>query len=134
MRKITQAQQRKIHVTAGELGMDDDLLHEYVYMMTEKESLKSLTINEAVRVIDGLEGKKGYAAGDRISCRQESYIFILLKKIKWTDQEGNPDKKRLNGFIKKQYGIDDYRWMTRSIASKVIEALKAFDDRQKLEV
>lgn len=133
MGKITQAQMRKIHADARELGMDDDLLHEYVYMLTEKESLKSLSVNEAVRVIDGLEGKKGYAAGDRISYRQESYIFILLKKIKWTDQEGNPDKKRLNGFVKKQYGIDDYRWMTRGIASKVIEALKAFDDRQKIE-
>lgn len=131
MRKITQGQQRKIHATAGELGMDDDLLHEYVYMLTGKESLKDLSINDAVRVIDGLEGKKGYAAGDRISYRQESYIFILLKKINWVDDGGEPDKKRLNGFVKKQYGIDDYRWMTKGIASKVIEALKEFDRRQK---
>lgn len=133
MRKITQGQQRKIHAAAKELGMDDDLLHEYVYMLTEKESLKDLSINDAVRVIDGLEGKKGYAAGDRISYRQESYIFILLKKIRWTDDEGKPDKKRLNGFVKKQYGIEDYRWMTKSIASKVIEALKELEKRQKKE-
>lgn len=133
MRKITQAQQRKIHVIAHELGMDDDLLHEYVYMLTETESLKELSVKDAVRIIDGLEGKKGYAAGNRVSWRQESYIFILMTKLGWTDEKGEPDKKRLNGFIKKQYGIDDYRWMTREIASKVIEALKSLAERKQKE-
>ena len=130
MRKITQAQQRKIHALARELGMDDDLLHGYVSMVTGKDSLKELSIMEAVRAIDGLEAKKGYAAGDRISRRQEYYIFLLMKRLGWTDENGEPDKKRLNGFVRKQYGIDDYRWTTRGIASKVIEALKALTERQ----
>lgn len=133
MRRITQAQLRKIHVTASGLGMDDDLLHEYIFLLTEKESLKELSVMEAVRVIDGLEGKKNYAAGDRISCRQESFLFVLVSKLGWVDEEGNPDKKRLNGFVRKQYGIDDYRWLTRGTAGKVIEALKALSERQKKE-
>lgn len=130
MRKVTQAQQRKIHVLAGELGMDDDLLHSYVSMMVQKDSLKELSLTEAVKVIDGMEAKKGYASGDRISRRQEHYIFILMKKLGWTDAQGNPDKRRLDGFVKKQYGIDDYRWITRGAASKVIEALKALAFRK----
>lgn len=113
MRRITQAQQRKIHAMARELGMDDDLLHSYVSMMAQKDSLKALSLTEAIKVIDGMEAKKGYAAGDRISRRQEQYLFILMKKLGWTDAQGNPDKKRLDGFVKKQYGIDDYRWITR---------------------
>lgn len=52
----------------------------------------------------------------------------------WTDSEGNPDKKRLNGFIKKQYGIEDYRWLTRGLASKVIEAFKELAAREKKQV
>ena len=59
MNKVTTAQQRKIHALARELGMDDDLLHEYVSMLTEKQSLKDLTVMEAVKVIDAMEGKKG---------------------------------------------------------------------------
>lgn len=133
MKKITQGQMKKIHVLSKEIGMDDDLLHEYVFMLTEKESLRKLSLDEAVRVIDGMLGKKGYARGDRISSRQESYIFILVTKLGWTDGEGKPDKKRLNGFVKKQYGIDDYRWMTRGIASKVIEALKSLSERKQRE-
>ena len=34
MRKITAAQNRKIHMLASQLGMDDDLLHEFVGMVT----------------------------------------------------------------------------------------------------
>lgn len=130
MKKITSGQMKKIHALAKEIGMDDDLLHGYVYMLTEKDSLKDLTLSDAAKVIDGMEGKKGYAQGDRISYRQETFIFTLMKKMGWTDSEGNPDKKRLNGFIKKQYGIEDYRWMTRGIASKVIEAFKELAARE----
>ena len=100
-KKITPGQMKKIHALAKETGMDDDLLHGYVHMLTEKDSLKDLTVSDATRVIDGMVGKKGYAQGDRISYRQEAFIFTLMKKMGWTDSEGNPDKKRLNGFIKK---------------------------------
>lgn len=129
-KKITPGQMKKIHALAKEIGMDDDLLHGYVRMLTEKESLKELSLNDAARVIDGMTGKKGYAQGDRISYRQEAFIFALMKKMGWTDSKGNPDKKRLNGFIKKQYGIEDYRWTTRGIASKVIEAFKELAARE----
>ncbi len=129
-KKITPGQMKKIHALAKETGMDDDLLHGYVHMLTEKDSLKDLTVSDAMRVIDGMVGKKGYAQGDRISYRQEAFIFTLMKKMGWTDSEGNPDKKRLNGFIKKQYGIEDYRWLTKGLASKVIEAFKKLAARE----
>lgn len=131
MAKISAAQQRKIHVTARELGMDDDLLHECVSMLTGRESLKELSMAEAIKVIDALEGKKGYESGDRASYRQNAYIKILMKKLGWVDENGEPDKKRLDGFVRKQYGIDDSRWMTRKVACRVIEGLKALESRQE---
>ena len=133
MNKVTTAQQRKIHALARELGMVDDLLHEYVSMLTEKQSLKDLTVMEAVKVIDAMEGKKGYAAGDRISWRQERYIECLMAQLEWVLEDGKPDKKRLDGFVKKQYGLDDSRWMTRKTASRVIEGLKALAARKRSE-
>lgn len=129
MKKITQGQMKKIHALAKEIGMDSDLLHEYVFMLTEKESLKDLSLSEAARVIDGMEGRKGYARGDRVSWRQEHFIFILMRKLGWVTDKGEPDIKRLNGFVKKQYGIEDYRWMTRGIASKIIEVFKSLLER-----
>ena len=62
MRKITAAQNRKIHMLASQLGMDDDLLHEFVGMVTKKEHISGLTITEAIRVIDGLTGKREYSS------------------------------------------------------------------------
>lgn len=131
MKKITQGQMKKIHALAKDTGMDSDLLHEYVFMLTEKESLKELSLSEAGRVIDGMEGRKGYERGDRVSGRQEHFIFILMRKMGWVTDKGEPDIRRLNGFVKKQYGIEDYRWMTRGIACKVIEAFKSLLEREE---
>ncbi len=131
MRKITAAQNRKIHMLASQLGMDDDLLHEFVDMLTKKKHISSLSIMEAVKVIDGLEGKRNYEGGSHMSGRQKSYIFCLMSLIGWTDEEGNPDLRRLDGFVRKQYGIDSHRFMDRNTASKVIEFLKEMLARQK---
>ncbi len=133
MRKITTTQNRKIHTLAAQLGMDDDLLHEFVDMLTEKQHISSLSVVEAVRVIDSLEGKKSYAAGSYMTDRQKSFIFVLMKQTGWTDGTGEPDMKRLDGFVRKQYGLDSHRFMDRKTASSVIEFLKQMKERQEKE-
>lgn len=133
MGKISAAQQRKIHVLAKQIGMDDDLLHEYVYMVVGKESLRQLSTIEAVKVIDGLDSRNGYERGDRASYRQEHFIRLLMEQLGWVDENGQPDKSRLDGFCRRQCGLDDSRWMTRKAASKVIEGLKNLKERQKKE-
>lgn len=133
MRKITAAQNRKIHMLASQLGMDDDLLHEFVGMVTGKEHISSLSISEAVKVIDGLAGKRDYASGSHMTDRQKKYIFFLMKQAGWTDKDGEPELKRLDGFVRKQYGVDSYRFLDRRTASGVIEFLKDWNKRQKEE-
>ncbi len=124
MRKITAAQNRKIHMLASQLGMDDDLLHEFVGMVTKKEHISSLTVTEAVRVIDGLAGKREYASGNHMTDRQKSYIFFLMKKMSWTDDNGDPDIRRLEGFVREQHGVDSYHFLDRKTANMVIQAFK----------
>ena len=131
MRKITAAQNRKIHMQAAQLGMDDDLLHEFICMLTEKQHISSLTVTEAAKVIDSFEGKKSYAAGSHATDRQKAYIFFLMRQNGWADAEGEPDIRRLDGLVRKQYGIDSHRFMDRKTASNVIEFLKEMKDRQE---
>ena len=133
MRKITAAQNRKIHMLASQLGMDDDLLHEFVGMVTNKEHISGLTITEAIRVIDGLTGKREYASGSHMTDRQKSYIFFLMKQAGWTNESGDPELKRLDGFVQKQYGIDSHRFLDRKTASGVNEFLMDGNKRQKKE-
>lgn len=133
MRKITAAQNRKIHMLASQLGMDDDLLHEFVGMITKKEHISGLTVTEAIRVIDGLTGKREYASGSHMTDRQKSYIFSLMRQAEWTNENGDPELKRLDGFVRKQYGIDSYRFLDRKTASGVIEFLKDWNKRPRKE-
>lgn len=120
---ITASQMRKIHASARERGMDNDLLHIHVETLTGKDSLKELTIHEAVQVIDSLEGKGTKEPGG-MTWKQMSYIQALAKELGWVTEVGKIDDKRLNGFISKRFGVDHYRWLSRSTASKVIEGLK----------
>lgn len=59
MQPITTSQMRKIYAAAREHGLDNDLLHIHLQTVTGKESLKELTMSEAIKLIDSLEGKKG---------------------------------------------------------------------------
>lgn len=135
MRGITQAQNRKIHMLAKEYGMDDDLLHAMIQAETRKDSIKKLSIMEAVKVIDRLEGRaQSYdVKTEHMTYRQEAYIKGLAKDMGWTDEKGNADTKRISGFVSKFYGIDNYKWLTRNMASKVIEGMKKLTDKQEIK-
>ena len=126
MRGITQAQNRKIHMLAKEYGMDE--------AETRKDSIKKLTIMEAVKIIDRLEGRaQSYdAKHEHMTYRQEAYIKGLAKDMGWVD-EGNADTKRISGFVSKFYGIDNYKWLTKSMAGKVIEGLKKMAEKQEVK-
>lgn len=126
MRKITPSQMRKIYALAKENGMNKELLHIIVENETDKTSIAELNIMEAVKVIDKISDRKqSYNPKiEHMSYKQEAYIKGLAKDLGWVDVDGGIDEKRLNGFCKKYYGIETYKWLTRSLASKVIEGLK----------
>lgn len=116
---ITAAQMRKIHVLAKDYGLDYDLLHVHIQTLTGKDSLKELSLGEAIRVIDSLDQK-----ANNMTWKQKCLIDRLLQELGWTDEKGIPDDKRLDGFCSKYCGVDSHKWLTRRDASKVIEGLK----------
>lgn len=121
--KVTAAQIRKIYIAAREHGIDDDLLHEHVFMAVKKDSIKLLTREEAAKVIDSLEGRQA-SGKDPMTQKQRWYILSLAKKLGWTDEAGKVDEKRLNGMCEKYAKAGCYKWLSKNGASKVIEALK----------
>lgn len=132
MKKITAAQIRKLHVLSRERGMDDDLLHEYIGMLTGKESMKELSCQDAIRVIDALEGKS--VAGEKhASSRQMAYIMGLVRGLGWVDEQGSADTERLDGMCKKLTGIHSHKWLDKKQASDLIEALKNMGQKCKLD-
>lgn len=130
---ITVNQIRKIYALAAERGMDSDLLHEHVQMLTEKESIHNLTVSEGIKVIDSLMGKPGESKGQaKASYKQMKYIYGLMKKLGWVTASGSPDTDRLDRFLQSPrvgINIGSYHWLDRVKASKVIEALKDMAER-----
>lgn len=131
MAKASAAQIRKIHVLAKERAMDDDLLHLHIHNLVHKDSIKDLTITEAVWVIDSLEGRPREAAASPATSRQMWYIRRLVKDLGWTDEAGEPDMERLDGLLRARFGIGSHKWLSREKASQVIEGLKAMLERQQ---
>ena len=127
--KATSAQLRKIHVLAGERGIDNDTLHTHVFNITKKNSLKKLTITEAVNVIDSLQGSE-YG---RMTWRQKRFIFSLARQLRWLHENGSVDIKVLRSFIKRQTGMPTEEWLTQKAASEVIEAMKAILEKDGLK-
>lgn len=109
-RKMTPAQNRKLHATAMRASLTDDELHELVYFLTGKESLKELTVGDAKEVIDrmlSVLGEKDENPG-RASDAQLEYIDVLLRAIGW-----NREPRRFRGFLRAQYGVDDIHFLPR---------------------
>lgn len=126
---LTYAQIKKIHVLANGRGMDNDLLHEHMEMLTGRTSIRELTRQEAAMLIDSLEGGAGKRNGrDRATSRQMHYIYGLMKELGWVTGDGKPDLDRLNRFLRSDkagFSLEDYRWLNIGTASSLIEALKA---------
>ncbi len=58
MKRMTEKQRRKIFKLAQEYGLDNDLLHTYIFNLTGKKSIKKLNILDAKEVIDSFENKE----------------------------------------------------------------------------
>lgn len=135
-RKITNKQLKMIWTLARQLGMGSELLHEMVFDVTGKDSLKKLTIPEAVGVIEGLvddgarirkkrkpRRKLPMNVVELITGEQIRLIEYLVDQLGWN----NP--KQLTGFNRRV--IKKERICTIKEASKVIEGLKAILNRKQ---
>lgn len=129
--KLSVAQIRKIYATASELGIDNDMLHTYVFNATGSQSISVLTVKEAAKVIDGLEAhrieKNGGNVRGMANERQQRYILDLAKKLGWKDEPW-----RLKGFIRKYAGVEEVKWLSSKQASNIIEGLKKIIDKEKI--
>lgn len=112
--------------TARDFGFDKDMIHEIIAADLGHTSVKELTDEETMYIIDKIKGKqcriptvKGMA-----SYAQKQYIKALADGLGWTDP------KRLAGFIHKYAKTDHIDWLTMRQASAIIEGLKKTAVRQ----
>lgn len=134
--KLSAAQMRKIYKLSNELGLENDVLHSFIWAIAKKESVKELSIKEAVAVIDYLSGK-GDGRSDKprfevMSEGQKGMLLHLAFLLGWTrEDKKRVNLKRLDAYVRKEYATINFFALSRSNASKCIEALKAMLDRKE---
>lgn len=132
---VTYSQIKKIYAVAGERGIDNELLHEHMETLLQRQSIKELTRREAVRLIDSLEGKpESRDRKSRATPKQMQFIYGLMKELGWVTGDREPDLARLNRFLQSDeagFGLSDYRLLNIGMASNLIEALKAMLKRKQ---
>jgi len=128
--KLSDAQRGKIFKLAAEKGLDNEMLHAYIFSLVGKSSIKELSKRDAMTIIDALIGKTQNAI-HMISNKQQKYIEGLAKNYGWVDENNNLNRKKLSAWLEGKYGCSDITWLTSKKASDAIEGLKAMISREK---
>lgn len=152
MRTIDPYQMKKIYAIANALGIKgsghDDELHMLVAGVTGKDSIKSLTYQEAGAVMKRLEELQGAAAPPKAENRrpkehasrpggvtsgQQRKIWALMYELKKYDAVPNDVSlgDRLCKILKKEMHVDavartPFVWLTYTQGNTLIEILKGY--------
>lgn len=120
---ITPQQMRCIYALARQGGLDNEALHAVVENGTGKDSIKTLTLMDAIKVIDQLKrltGQETTGPYDRPTKEQVGMIYGLAGKLGWSD-----DPSRLRAWLEKRYGVSHPRFLNEANTRNCIEAMKA---------
>ena len=141
MRTIEQFQIRKIYAIGNALGIkasgSEDELHTLVGGVTGKDSIKSLTYQEACAVIARLEELQGPKEHESrpggVTSGQQKKIWALMYELKKYDEVPNDVQlgDRLCAVIKKEFGADaiaknPFAWISFEQGNNLIEILKGY--------
>lgn len=125
--KAVQTCRRKV---AG-LG-DDDAWRDFLVRETGKRSLREMNNRELGKVLDALRAKGAPKAPPRRAGARHLPESRLAMKVRalWLSLYhlgaiSDPSEAALNGFCKRQVGVDTVAWLAPETAFKLIEALKA---------
>lgn len=115
-------------IAKASLGMTDDDLYALLHRETGKESMRDCTAKDLDRLLLSLRTMQGFSEqrGNRATKKQIWKIRQLEKQLDWDD---NP--KRLQGFLKRFYKVEQVEWLTSAQAWRAIESLKKLIDKER---
>jgi len=143
---ITNSQIRQIHTLKNRLGLDDELYRDMLFSFGVTSS-KELTCGEAAIFIDILVHKavargiwelkpkaKKYEDLDYRDGNHASSSQLRMIEGLWSETQYKGDRhKSLRKFLQNKFKISDIRFLTKSKASKVIQAIQIIRDKRQRE-
>lgn len=138
----TAPQIRAIYALGSKLGINqnnrEDNLHQLVYSITGKESIKGLTNYEAARVQSELANmeRKVHAADippGKMTAEQQNYVKYLIFRLQKLSPSNAPYGERMRSTVKKIIDMDinpycdnPFRMVTVKQGIKLIDTLKKY--------
>lgn len=122
-RILTPKQMKCIYALARKGGLDTEALHAVVEATTGATSIKALTFQQAVQVIDRLKclvGQESTHAPDRPSREQVAKIYAMAGALGWSSEP-----QRLTAWLEKRYHVSHPAFLRERDALSCIEAMKA---------
>lgn len=146
MQPISNRQRRTIFALAGELGMDEDCLHDLAFDVTGQQSIRSLSDVQADALIRELRKrskpqpqnaepaqpkKKAVTAPAEATEAQQRKVWALMYALDAASPSSIPLGNRLCGIIKKElhqdaFPADPFVWLNYRKCSKLIDILKQY--------
>ncbi|ODS30806.1 MAG: hypothetical protein SCARUB_04087 [Candidatus Scalindua rubra] len=142
-KKITKKQIPKIWARTKEIGLEEENLRKLVKKVSGDPSISKLTKDQAIAVIDRLEGKK---VRKRIKGKKRFALSVVCidgkkvatpKQLEYIETLGDIagwKRKHIKSFILKKFGKDDMNSLTRQEAGVMMKVLKHERKRRLCDV
>lgn len=120
-----------------ELSLDDENLYALIERETKKDSMRKLSqseIDHVCRILQNMKEeqtrksrrKRTDTGGVEATKDLRKKIYILTGRLGW-----NNNNNRINGFVRKNFGIDRIEWLSVTQCMKLIEILKKMVKREE---
>ncbi|WP_158595803.1 regulatory protein GemA [Oleomonas cavernae] len=128
-----------VHAEAKRQGLDDELRREVIFQATGKRSSAELTNNELGKALDAIKGRsgararapKGRALADSAHARKIRALWLSLWALGAVD---DASEGAIASFAERQCGVQALQWVSAHDASRIIEALRAWCEREGFKV
>lgn len=142
MSKITRDEIKILYAMAASAGFvdnsnhDDDILHQIVYALTEKTSVKQLTYSEYLAVKKRIEELTEASIDDMITVKQKKKVYALMKQLVKLSPSEISTEERLCGIIRKNLKIssapkEPLRWARKKEATKLIQIIGYYIENEQ---
>ena len=113
------------------LVMSDEDYQTMLLVRYGKDSTADLTLDELKALVAHLDDRAGQSAKPKTSLpdAQARKIWQQWQSLHQAGEVRDKSERALNAYIKRQTGVESYRWLNRYQASTTIEALKKWQKR-----
>ena len=142
MNEISKAEIKILYSIASSAGFidnsnhSDDILHQIVYGVTGKESVKQLTHQEFVKVKNRLEELTYQNTDGMITIKQKRKIYAQMIELSELSPSEKSRDERLCGIVRKILKISSFpseplKWVKKKEATKLIQIIGFYIETER---